>query len=518
MIRFVVILASVFLALGNAHHVLFVHSAGTKSHLILMKPLIEELLAKDHQVTSIFFNSIKIDHANYTEIVVPSKMDAFYASMSKRVANGGGNVMNPSFWLWLYNFYQENMKEMALDVLSDEVMELIKAKPKIDAMLTFFPGNAFFAEIFDCPLINFSPLGPVILFMTGSGNVINHSVQPYVAVPFLEPMTFLQRFGNHAMMFFGKHFMVWQANALLAHQKEYLKDEVGLDMSSAETVETVLRERISLVISCSHPITHGAWQYLPNVVEVGGLQLKDAKPLEGDLKKFMDSATEGAVLVSFGSSLKPDQMPQEKIQVFIDTFKQLGMKVIWKWDKEMPGLPDNILLSSWLPQQDLLAHPNLRVFVTHGGLGSLVEAIYHKAVIVGIPLSNDQKPNLLRAERHGYAVSLDWDEMTADELVESIKKAMGDKEMAANLERIHNLYLDREEKPVEKAAWWVEYVCRHGGADWLKSIGEDVPFYQYHHLDIILVLAIAALISLTGTFFFWRTVFRCLCGKKTKID
>ena len=27
-------------------------------------------------------------------------------------------------------------------------------------------------------------------------------------------------------------------------------------------------------------------------------------------------------------------------------------------------------------------------------------------------LSNDQKPNLLRAERHGYAVSLDWDEMT----------------------------------------------------------------------------------------------------------
>ena len=99
---------------------------------------------------------------------------------------------------------------------------------------------------------------------------------------------------------------------------------------------------------------------------------------------------------------------------------------------------------------------------------------------------------------------------------------MGDKEMAANLERIHNLYLDREEKPVEKvekleswtktidlqAAWWVEYVCRHGGADWLKSIGEDVPFYQYHHLDILLVLTVAALISLTGTFFFWRTVFR----------
>ena len=102
--------------------------------------------------------------------------------------------------------------------------------------------------------------------MTGSGNVINYSVQPYVAVPFLEPMTFLQRFGNHAMMFFGKHFMDWQSNALLAYQKEYLKDEVGLEVSP--DVGTVLREHISLVLSCSHPITHGAWQYLPNVVQV----------------------------------------------------------------------------------------------------------------------------------------------------------------------------------------------------------------------------------------------------------
>ena len=25
-----------------------------------------------------------------------------------------------------------------------------------------------------------------------------------------------------------------------------------------------------------------------------------------------------------------------------------------------------------------------------------------------------------------------------------------------------------------QAAWWVEYICRHGTADWLKSVGEEV--------------------------------------------
>ena len=75
--------------------------------------------------------------------------------------------------------------------------------------------------------------------------------------------------------------------------------------------------------------------------------------------------------------------------------------MIWKWDIDIPNLPKNIKLSSWLPQQDLLGHNNLKVillasvplhkctgiqvFVTHGGLGSLVEAIYHRAIIVGIP-------------------------------------------------------------------------------------------------------------------------------------
>ena len=43
---------------------------------------------------------------------------------------------------------------------------------------------------------------------------------------------------------------------------------------------------------------------------------------------LMDSVSEGAVLVSFGSALKPEQMPAEKIQVFVDTFKNLGMKVV----------------------------------------------------------------------------------------------------------------------------------------------------------------------------------------------
>ena len=59
-------------------------------------------------------------------------------------------------------------------------------------MVTMMQGNAIFADIFDCPIINFSPF-PVHFNMLGTTNVINYSVQPFPLMPLIEPMDFLSR-------------------------------------------------------------------------------------------------------------------------------------------------------------------------------------------------------------------------------------------------------------------------------------------------------------------------------------
>ena len=70
---------------------------------------------------------------------------------------------------------------------------------------------------------------------------------------------------------------------------------------------------------------------------------------------------------------------------------------------------------------------------------------------------------------------------------------MENEEMQEALETAHNFYVEREKGAVGKAAWWIEYVCRNKGAAVLQSIGEKVPAYQYHHLDVLLfVLTILA--------------------------
>jgi len=273
--------------------------------------------------------------------------------------------------------------------------------------------------------------------------------------------------------------------------------------SAVPHVAEIMEERTALLLTCSHYVTHGAWPYSPNIVEVGGLHLREPSPLPENLQKLLDKSSQGAILVSFGSTLSPSAMGAERRDMFVRVFKALTIPVIWKWDSELPEVPSNVHILPWLPQFDILSHPNLKLFITHGGLLSLVEALQTKTPLVGIPFANDQRPNLLRAQQNGYAKMIDWADLTEENLNTAIRRAIGDNAMTEAVEIQHKLFTDRPHSARETAAWWVEHVCRQGveGARVLRSVMMDTPWWQYHHIDLILagsfLLGLTSLLSIS---------------------
>ena len=146
-------------------------------------------------------------------------------------------------------------------------------------------------------------------------------------------------------------------------------------------------------------------------------------------------------------------MPENLIQIFLKVFSRLPQQIIWKWetDENKPqNLPSNIVTEKWLPQQDLLGiiinpfvihliyiiesliitkilgHPNARLFISHGGLLGLQEAIYHGVPVLGLPFANDQKTNIVKAEKEGYLLKLDWDKITEEILCDTIQKLINE--------------------------------------------------------------------------------------------
>jgi glucuronosyltransferase len=66
------------------------------------------------------------------------------------------------------------------------------------------------------------------------------------------------------------------------------------------------------------------------------------------------------------------------------------------------------------------AHPNTRLFMTHGGLLSMQEAIDRGVPVVGIPVIGDQHRNVIWAVSEGFGVSIDFNNITS----ESVSRAM----------------------------------------------------------------------------------------------
>ena len=83
-------------------------------------------------------------------------------------------------------------------------------------------------------------------------------------------------------------------------------------------------------------------------------------------------------------------------------------------------LPERVRTVDWAPQNDLLAHPAIRTFVTHGGANSLYEAAYHAVPIVSIPqMMADQRENARKVNAltaHNPASVLDWVMLHATDL------------------------------------------------------------------------------------------------------
>lgn len=73
---------------------------------------------------------------------------------------------------------------------------------------------------------------------------------------------------------------------------------------------------------------------------------------------------------------------------------------------------------------DLPAHPNVKLFVSHGGLGSIMESKYYGVPVLGIPIFADQPGNVNMAVKEGWAVRLDFSALTESKMNDALNMVL----------------------------------------------------------------------------------------------
>ena len=173
--------------------------------------------------------------------------------------------------------------------------------------------------------------------------------------------------------------------------------------------------------------------------------------------------------------------------------------------------------------------------MTHGGLNSLQETIYHGVPVIGLPFMTDQHLNLKRAVDDGYAIKLEWKDVNEESLTNVlqqilhnsrfincytflfIRQSNNSKNLIISYEksadRLSKLFQDQLQSPLDRAVFWTEFVIRHNGTQHLTLGSRDLAPLQRQLIDVYLILFLIAFLPFFSLFLCIR---KCCCGRKSK--
>lgn len=186
-----------------------------------------------------------------------------------------------------------------------------------------------------------------------------------------------------------------------------------------------LAKETSLFLVNQHFSLSGVKPLPPSVIDIGGIHIQKAKPLDAELQKFLDNAEHGVIFISWGSMIRADTLPPAKREAIVRAVKRLKQRVIWKWENTtLEQKPDNLYVSKWLPQRDILCHPNVKVFMSHGGLMGSSETAYCGVPVVVTPMYGDQFVNAAALKYRGMGVVLNYGDITENSVLRSIREVL----------------------------------------------------------------------------------------------
>ncbi|XP_021702436.1 UDP-glucuronosyltransferase 2B7 [Aedes aegypti] len=493
----------------SCEKVLFLIPFPGSSHWLMFKHFIRELTERGHEVTAV--TSYKFGEAidNYTEVLI----DPSYPILEKfpiSAVYSSQDYQNDFKNLLLYWRLGLETSRYALE--SANVQKFIKREDQhfdlIVAEQFFQESLLMFAHKFDAPIITISTIGYSDYMDRAMGLLTPWSFVPHMLLDCDDQMSFYQRAYNVLLStvdYIGRElYYLPQQNKLAMEIFDRFVDHHG----PLPTVQS-LEKSISAMLVNSHQTLAKPRPSMVGIANIAGAHIKPPKPLPQDLQKFMDEAEHGVIYFSLGAYLQSSLMPLEKRSILLNVFAKLQQRVIWKYESgDLTDVPDNVLIRRWAPQNDILAHKNVILFISHGGLFGTFESMHHGVPTLFIPFFADQPRNAARGVRSGYARKLSFKDITEDSLFENIREMVQNKEYSTRAQEISVIFRDRLVDPMNESIFWMEYVMRNKGARHLKSQAVNLSLVQYLLLDIVASVLVA------GVVFEMVLKVCCLCRKQ----
>lgn len=151
---------------------------------------------------------------------------------------------------------------------------------------------------------------------------------------------------------------------------------------------------------------------------------------------------EKVLYISMGTVL--DQVEQF-FNTCIDAFSDFEGKVVIavgeKTDfTKIKQAPENFIISSYVPQLEVLSQAD--VFITHGGMNSVNEAIHYNVPLVVLPHDKDQPIVAQRLTELGAGYRLSKESMNVHSLKDAVKEVLSNQKYKEGIQKIKYSFIE----------------------------------------------------------------------------
>lgn len=426
---------------------------------------------------------------------------------------------------------------------SENFQKLLRRRDRFDVIIVqVYVGDALLAlgHHFDAPIIGVSPFGASkwTTDLTGAPNFA--SFVPHTISGYTDQMNFWQRMYNSLCYWYEDISMA--VNYM--PEQQLLLEDFFPNGSSMPTLDEI-KKNISLVLLNTHVTLGTPRPYHPNMIDVGGLFIEqNIESLPGEIKTFLDGAKHGAIYIAFGSNIELARVPETDRNAILNAFSEYPkVRIIMRTNSniEIPShKQSDVFVAKWLPQQAILAHPNVKFYLTHGGeqsfnqkkkqkrkilnkinsefvgLLSITEAVHFAKPMIGIPVYFDQGMNMKLVERRGFGINIPYGQLSNDKLKFAIGQLFTDSRYTENAIIASERFRDQIRTPMQTAIYWVKHVAKFKGAPHLRSPAIHMPYYIYYNVDCWAFIFFAFALSIFAFKFLCLRLFRKIFHKKVK--
>lgn len=487
---------------ANAIRILGLFPHPAISHFRFFQPILRGLADIGHDVTVVGLFKHENPPNNYRDVTIPGEI------LTNAIGLQDDWFVNRRKYGHRYEmkFVYEWGKEACINAYnSSGLQDILRRKEQYDIILMeHFNTDCMMGVAWhlQAPVIALSSCALTPWHYDRMGNP---HIPSYISSLFqstAEKMTFSERFWN----FLDVHSLNYAYSKITEpYTNDMLKKQFGNEIPSINE----MNKKTSLMFVNQHYSLSGSKPLSPAVIELGGIHIEKPRPLDADIKEFLDNAIEGVIFISFGSMVRISTLPDDKRNSLVRALATLPQKVLWKWENDtLSDQPDNVHIRKWLQQREILCHPNVKAFYTHGGLMSSSEAAYCGVPVLLTPMFGDQFLNAAAFVNRGMGYIVHYEDLTTQNILEGLKNVLQPTAMK-NAKKVSYSYRNRIRTPLETAIWWVEHVAATNGESLIKSHAVNMSAIEYHSLDVIAVLSAGIIVVIAS----WLWVLkRCLCG------